>query len=655
MIRNFTRIRKTVIDKGQQPSRICMTGVMKMRLFPLILSVALLATTPAFGQSIPSWKSVTQTGNVRDLVLSAGSNNSVAAWLGKKADTTNGQLQNPSMRGGSASGTDISAAVAVASSTKIARSLSAHFGDTLNLADYGVVCDGTTDNAANLQAALTAAGTSSKYANGVKIIVPFGICYSSVGVSIMPSDSRSFGISGGGMGASTLQFAAGGLFVTINEVGSLSVSHLHIQRNASTAGDVGLFATGTSGGVDGLGQVDLNSVRVDGVTRANSFATGVHIHQASVNASNLFTQLADSAEDGTPTTITSGLEISGTPSNNTATQEGYLWSIDDKITNSTFQGGYNGVFVHGAVQGVFITNSEALGNTKGVNWEGGGYDNYPELFFVSNFHGNNHICGVCTTGQVDYVTVTGSLLLHFNDSIAAWTGISLSDGQQAEITGNTSHTSGTAGSETFISLTNYNFSTVQGNSTVTLNGPIVSLSGSSSYDIVTGNMGNSISTYTGPQITGCYDPSESGARYRQCFNNLLNNVRDVYVDDSQSLHISSSGILKLDSSSGAQLSTLISTTGSIDASIGNNLYRLIISPSISSELVCPDTTDCALGNSGNTLHLAGYPILPSLTKVAILALSSPVVGMIVNDTTDNVPVIYENGHWYPMTLGPALQ
>ncbi|KXV41887.1 hypothetical protein AD941_02400 [Gluconobacter albidus] len=68
---------------------------MKMRVFPLIVAWTFLAVPSAFGQSMPLWKSVTQTGSIRDLVLSAGNDNSVAAWLGKKADTQNGHLQNP--------------------------------------------------------------------------------------------------------------------------------------------------------------------------------------------------------------------------------------------------------------------------------------------------------------------------------------------------------------------------------------------------------------------------------------------------------------------------------------------------------------------------------------------------------------------------------
>ena len=88
MTRNFTPTQKSAIDRRQHPPRIGMTGVMKMRLLHLTLALAFLTAPSAFGQSMPSWKSATQTGNLRDLVLSAGSDNSVAAWFGKKVDVS---------------------------------------------------------------------------------------------------------------------------------------------------------------------------------------------------------------------------------------------------------------------------------------------------------------------------------------------------------------------------------------------------------------------------------------------------------------------------------------------------------------------------------------------------------------------------------------
>ncbi|MFT9366174.1 MAG: hypothetical protein ABF572_11575, partial [Gluconobacter sp.] len=49
------------------------------------------------------------------------------------------------------------------------------------------------------------------------------------------------------------------------------------------------------------------------------------------------------------------------------------------------------------------------------------------------------------------------------------------------------------------------------------------------------------------------------------------------------------------------------------------------------------------------VELIGFP------KATILGLTGSEEGMIINDSDDHVPVIYENGKWYPIQLGVALQ
>lgn len=46
--------------------------------------------------------------------------------------------------------------------------------------------------------------------------------------------------------------------------------------------------------------------------------------------------------------------------------------------------------------------------------------------------------------------------------------------------------------------------------------------------------------------------------------------------------------------------------------------------------------------------------IPNYSKAAILSIATPADGMIINDLDDHVPVIRENGAWYPLTLGTAL-
>ena len=56
----------------------------------------------------------------------------------------------------------------------------------------------------------------------------------------------------------------------------------------------------------------------------------------------------------------------------------------------------------------------------------------------------------------------------------------------------------------------------------------------------------------------------------------------------------------------------------------------------------------AYSRINGTLQLIGY------SKSQILKISNPAEGEIINDSTDHIPVIYENGAWYKLTLGAIL-
>lgn len=60
------------------------------------------------------------------------------------------------------------------------------------------------------------------------------------------------------------------------------------------------------------------------------------------------------------------------------------------------------------------------------------------------------------------------------------------------------------------------------------------------------------------------------------------------------------------------------------------------------------------GIQAQTMTLSGIARLGSMSRPEILALKNVDEGTIVNDRDDHVPVIYEQGHWYPMTLDKAL-
>ncbi|MBS1075287.1 hypothetical protein JK176_10360, partial [Gluconobacter sp. Dm-73] len=59
-----------------------------------------------------------------------------------------------------------------------------------------------------------------------------------------------------------------------------------------------------------------------------------------------------------------------------------------------------------------------------------------------------------------------------------------------------------------------------------------------------------------------------------------------------------------------------------------------------------------------TLDSAKFTVpvqISSYSKEVILNFTAPAEGMFINDSDDHVPVIYENGKWYPVQLGAALQ
>jgi len=126
MTRNFIPARKTVIT-GWQPSLwIGMTVAAKTRLSLLFLAGTLLAAFPVFAQSMPSWKSYTQTGNLRDVVPSAGNDNSVAAWFGKKVDVA--RINTAS----GTAGTDVNGAMNTFASSNFVPNISQNYMSVAN-------------------------------------------------------------------------------------------------------------------------------------------------------------------------------------------------------------------------------------------------------------------------------------------------------------------------------------------------------------------------------------------------------------------------------------------------------------------------------------------------------------------------------------------
>lgn len=102
-------------------------------------------------------------------------------------------------------------------------------------------------------------------------------------------------------------------------------------------------------------------------------------------------------------------------------------------------------------------------------------------------------------------------------------------------------------------------------------------------------------------------------------------------------------------SNGTGETDLINARGSASIPGGFRFYNKI--PSDNTPTLNPLMT---LTGYGDETVQRGY-IVTDMTKASILAIVNPAEGTLVNDSDDHVPVIYENGHWYPVQLGTALQ
>ncbi len=72
------------------------------------------------------------------------------------------------------------------------------------------------------------------------------------------------------------------------------------------------------------------------------------------------------------------------------------------------------------------------------------------------------------------------------------------------------------------------------------------------------------------------------------------------------------------------------------------------------------TTEFSVDDNGNTwsdgILMSGKGLrLASMTRQQILNIRDPQEGMEINDSDDHVPVIFENGHWYPIVLGKYIE
>lgn len=361
------------------------------------------------------------------------------------------------------------------------RTLAARAADVVNVKDYGAVCDGSTDDTTAIQAAFTAAASAS---TGITLTFPVGQCLISSQVSQSIGASHGIRVRGSGGLSGILSANGSGVDITLTSTTSMfDISDIAFMRTAAGGAlGTGLAVTATVSGK--LTNNHFDNLTFGAVTRSvGSWQVGLHL--TSLNGPVIDGAII-ALPDGTNATTDIGVQLSGTDTSHFLT--------DAKISNTIIQGGHAGVSVDTAVQGVFFTNSEAVGNDYGIYAEDTTSFTYSqEAVIVSNSHFNNLIAGIYLH-RMQENQITGSLFLHFNPLVTrAWNAILIDTAGYTTVTGNTLLGAG-VNPEHFVTITGgqqlYNIS---GNNIITLAGICIDASGGTNAMIV----GNSCQGVTG--------------------------------------------------------------------------------------------------------------------------------------------------------------
>jgi hypothetical protein len=117
----------------------------------------------------------------------------------------------------------------------VARSVQSKLNDSINVKDFGATGDGTTDDSAALQAAITAAA-------GATLYIPEGTYYYTSLLTV----SNSMNITGDGYGSQLKPYAPSGNNIRIN-ASNVMIENIRMEGTASVG-----FAVGVSGAVTNI-------------------------------------------------------------------------------------------------------------------------------------------------------------------------------------------------------------------------------------------------------------------------------------------------------------------------------------------------------------------------------------------------------------------
>ena len=569
MTRNFTPPQKSAIDRRQPFPQLGMAGVMKMRLLHLTLALAFLTAPSAFGQSMPSWKSATQTGNVRDLVQSAGNDNSVAAWLGKKVDVSS--INRPNGVAGLDHDKNLIANTFsnfAAVSGKSYQSLE----NQMRLPTNTVTCPGITGPNGRSGACTTLLNDGSI----------FNTTSGPVGsnINVVQLDNA--------VGASVGQFIGTINYSTTQPLWAFNIVMNQAQNAAFESGielDMNRSITGCSVPLD----VDVGAA--NGCSSMTGFwATGINASGTTGGAAYYAT-------------------MSGTGTHAPLWADGF--AAEANSIRDT----------------VFLDNTAAPTTLKALNGHYAGID-----FSNAKFWNSAIMLADIGSSTPNLPTTQGMF----------WTTT-----PTTTITGDPKFTAsisggGGAGALFFDSNNSFYFNVDKTTTTdfeigsqKTMKDLVIDehTSGiSNDYDerlYFSGGLGaGSITAIAPAHIT-------AATSVFQVYNTSTSSADTTDVEIGSTTTAQSSALNFHTSGSSNTYDAQIASSGG-DGRSGNNGQG-------------------NLALTASRISINGVLNIQRLTKTQILGISSPVEGTIVNDSDDHVPVVYENGHWYPMTLGPALQ
>ncbi|WP_216850779.1 glycosyl hydrolase family 28-related protein, partial [Gluconobacter oxydans] len=295
------------------------------------------ATDP---NAILNWCSFSGTGKAGCIQTATAVASAVnARVLATGGASTSQILTAPSIAGGTAASTDVSAALALAAGATTALTPAKRHSQTYSVYDFGAKCDGATDDAAAINAALTAAGTANQGGTvllgatamcrfGRTLTVPDGVNLAGLGLHssqlkpLSTAFSPQISVAGANSRLSTFQLLAGASDIGYPSNGSVAVS---LSTSASPFMNTieGVWIDGPCIGVDMAG--NNNTVRssyINFVT-GGSGCYGIRVGHLTTKAGTTDPRILD-------TTIATDQSTSGRPDADLQVEDaGGLYLVND--------------------------------------------------------------------------------------------------------------------------------------------------------------------------------------------------------------------------------------------------------------------------------------------------------------------------------------